>query len=503
MPRFKHRFITSTCFILFAPVVFADVTADEVWTDWESYIGGLGYELSGTESRSGSVLTISDLTISVGDGETGSMNATMERIVFSEQSDGTVLITLPAVSQIVASTPNETGGDTKIAFDYIQDGLEIVASGTAASLNYAYDANAITIKTTDFSVNGASQPADANAIEVSFDTLSGRTDMSLDTQRRYDQSVQVDAVRYNMKFSDTATDNTATVLGQILDVDFAGTAGLPLRVVQATNMGAMLDAGFSVDGTITFAASSQDMAFTGPDDPFSTQSTSQGGSVGVDMNQSGLTYDLKATGLNAQLAAAAFPIPVTYAVETMGFKLTLPVRKSEKPDDFAFGLTLGGVTISDMLWGLFDPTGQLPRDPATIALDVAGKARLLADFFNPENANLAANPAPTPAEIDSVDINKLQINLAGADLSGSGAFKFNNSQNGPPKPSGAVDLTLVGGNALLDRLVAIGLLPEQQAMGARMMMGLLAVPGEAPDTLNSKIEVNEQGHVMANGQRIQ
>ena len=49
----------------------------------------------------------------------------------------------------------------------------------------------------------------------------------------------------------------------------------------------------------------------------------------------------------------------------------------------------------------------------------------------------------------------------------------------------------------------MGLLPEDQAMGARMMMGLLAVPGEAPDTLNSKIEINEQGHVLANGQRIQ
>lgn len=39
-------------------------------------------------------------------------------------------------------------------------------------------------------------------------------------------------------------------------------------------------------------------------------------------------------------------------------------------------------------------------------------------------------------------------------------------------------------------------------MGARMMMGLFAVPGEGEDTLNSKIEVNGEGHVLANGQRI-
>jgi hypothetical protein len=35
------------------------------------------------------------------------------------------------------------------------------------------------------------------------------------------------------------------------------------------------------------------------------------------------------------------------------------------------------------------------------------------------------------------------------------------------------------------------------------MMGLFARPGEGPDSLVSKIEVNAQGHVLANGQRIQ
>ena len=74
---------------------------------------------------------------------------------------------------------------------------------------------------------------------------------------------------------------------------------------------------------------------------------------------------------------------------------------------------------------------------------------------------------------------------------------------GMPKPTGAIDLKLVGGNGLLDKLVAMGFVPEAQAMQARLMLGLFAVPGEAPDTLTSRLEVNEQGHVLANGQRIQ
>ena len=54
----------------------------------------------------------------------------------------------------------------------------------------------------------------------------------------------------------------------------------------------------------------------------------------------------------------------------------------------------------------------------------------------------------------------------------------------------------------LDKLIEMGLVSDQDAMGARMMMSMFAVPGSEPDTLSSTIEVNEQGHVLANGQRI-
>ena len=60
-----------------------------------------------------------------------------------------------------------------------------------------------------------------------------------------------------------------------------------------------------------------------------------------------------------------------------------------------------------------------------------------------------------------------------------------------------------GVNGLLDNLVAMGLLPDEEAMGARMAMGMFARPGGEEDTLVSKIEVDgETGQVLANGQRL-
>jgi hypothetical protein len=66
-----------------------------------------------------------------------------------------------------------------------------------------------------------------------------------------------------------------------------------------------------------------------------------------------------------------------------------------------------------------------------------------------------------------------------------------------------LDFSVIGANALIDRLIAARWLPEDQATGLRMMMALLTRPGQEPDTLTSRIEINEQGHVIANGQRIQ
>ncbi len=71
-----------------------------------------------------------------------------------------------------------------------------------------------------------------------------------------------------------------------------------------------------------------------------------------------------------------------------------------------------------------------------------------------------------------------------------------------PRPLGEANFRLLGGNGLLDKLIQMGIVQEQDAMGARMMMGLFTTPGPAEDELNSTIEVNEDGHVLANGQRI-
>ena len=67
----------------------------------------------------------------------------------------------------------------------------------------------------------------------------------------------------------------------------------------------------------------------------------------------------------------------------------MPVAVSEEPQDAALALRFLGLTISDQIWGMFDPAGVLPRDPATLVIDVAGKANWLVDVFDPAIAKHA------------------------------------------------------------------------------------------------------------------
>ena len=503
MPRYMYRFYASTAVALVATGAFADLAAEDVWEDWKTYTTSFGYEVTGEETRSGDTLTITGIVMQASDDTLGSAaQATIDQIVLQEQADGTVTIDLPGIVPFEMTAPNELGGSTRVSMDYRQTGSDIVASGTSDAIDYTYSFDTVSLQTTGFEVNGEVLPPETNAIDVTINALTGTSQMTLDSLRRYVQNLQANSVSYTLSTTEAATGSKSDISGQFQDIKFEGSGAVPLRDVDSSDMDAMLAAGFAADGKFSYAANALTLAVESPDGPVEGSVVTGASEVGVSMNQSGLSYRVGQSDLQVDMSAAQFPAPLNFGIARSELNFAVPVRQSDAVEDFAFGFALEGVSVSDMLWGMFDPNEQLPRDPATLALDLTGKARLLLDFLDPA-AVAGMNPEEAPAEVESLNINTFKVSIAGADLSGDGGFTFNNTAGPIPQPVGALNLTLTGGNALIDKLIATGLLPEEQAMGMRMMMGLLAVPGSAPDTLTSTIEINEQGHVMANGQRIQ
>ena len=185
--------------------------------------------------------------------------------------------------------------------------------------------------------------------------------------------------------------------------------------------------------------------------------------------------------------------------------IKMPVTASEAPQDYTVALSLGDLTVNEELWSLFDPTAVLPREPATIDVDLTGQTTVFQDFMNfAKMMELSDNDVPL--ELNALTIKNFLISAAGASLSATGDFAFNNddltSFDGIPAPSGSAEVQISGANGLIDKLIEMGLIAETDAMGARMMMGMLAVPGEGEDSLKSNLEITEDGQILANGQRI-
>ena len=59
-------------------------------------------------------------------------------------------------------------------------------------------------------------------------------------------------------------------------------------------------------------------------------------------------------------------------------------------------------------------------------------------------------------------------------------------------------------NGLIDNLAAAGLVSNDDVMGARMMMGMVARPGEGGgDSLVSEVELTPGGGLIVNGMQFQ
>ncbi|WP_164660775.1 DUF2125 domain-containing protein [Tropicibacter sp. Alg240-R139] len=486
---------------------WADLTANDVWADWQAYMGGMGYSISGGENTSGNITTVSDLTMSmeIPDAE-ASFELIMPEVTFTENGDGTVAIGMPEQFPVTLNIAAEGEDPVKVVLDYTLTNMAMVVSGTPTDMTYTYsvDKNAVTLSSLE--AEGEAMPEGALNVSFVLDALAGTSQMQIgETMRDIAQNLTAGNITYDIAFDDPESDDAGSFSGSIADVSYTGSGSIPNKI-NAADYGAFLNSGFKFDGGLSYKSGNGAMQGTGDGDAFAMSSKSTGGDFRFAMDSNHLLYDLGQSGSEISVTVQDLPFPIDLKMAKSGFKLDMPIQAGDAPQPFAFGMNLTDFTMSDMIWGMFDPAGALPHDPATVALDTTGTAKVLVDFLDPKVAETLESTGAAPGELNTLKINELLISMVGAKLGATGDFEFDNSNleafDGMPAPSGVANLELSGANALIDKLIAMGFVSDQDAMGARMMMGLLAVPGDGPDTLKSTIEINKQGHIVANGQRI-
>jgi hypothetical protein len=486
---------------------FADVTPEDVWSNWQAAMASSGMTVATTDvSRDGDVLSVAGLTLTEDSGK-GTFSASIDQIDFTDNGDGGVDITMSESYPILIKAPADPAVEgskpTDLKITLTQPDSVLTASGTPEAISYDVDAPSITAKLE--SINGT----DSSVVDLTAEAVMTNVIGSY--------LVEGDAAKKNVTSEYTAEKVSLTVAGKNpqdqSDLSFQGqmngltgkSTGTLLDMAGMADMGKALAAGFAANATFGYADSTFDMNVTAEGKPTHVSGSSGEGSLTFAMDASHLQYGASGKTVKIALQSPDIPFPqVDISYDEAAFNLDIPVAKSDAPANFAFLTKLVGFNVSDEIWGMFDPTSQLPHDGATIVIDAKGTATLKSDLF--AEMEQGAEGKPPEADLNSLDITDLKASIAGAELTGAGAFTFDNSDKttfeGVPLPTGKIDLKLTGAYTLLDKIVAMGFLKAEDVMQYKMMAGMFtnATPGK--DELTSTLEFKDKGF-YANGQRLQ
>ncbi len=489
--------------LLVSTAAQAQLTADQVWTNWKAVSAASGQTVTAaSETREGDTLAIRGLTIvSTFDG--GSINGTIEAANFRELDDGTVEVTMSPDYPVVVNSTDSDGRKSVVNIAVRQPDLKIIASGSEAETRYDFTAPFVKAVVSDVTVED--KPIEMT-LQVDVTALGGSYLLTAATPKQLASSITADSAAVMLAMTDPETGGKINMKGNISDLAGISTANL-LDAAMMADMPQALKAGFATDGSLTYGAGSFEFDVVEAADMAKGSATIGSGNIALALDADRLSYGVGSKDVAISLSGSWSPLPsVAMSYDEAAFNLLMPINKSDVPGDFAILTKLVDFTLSDDVWSLLDPEKILPRDPATIVLDARGKANWAVDIMAPDGAEELVGDT-MPVRLHALDLTNLTLKAAGAEATGDGAFTFDNADTttfpGVPLPTGQLNLKIVGANGLVDKLVQMGLLPEDQAMNARMMMGLFANAVEgSDDTLTSTLEFKEKG-VFVNGQRLQ
>ncbi len=482
--------------LLLCGTAHAALTADQVWQSWKDAGAAVGLTISAaTENKSGGVLTLNGVSIA----PEGAAGLTISDMTLTEQSDGSVTIA-PGADIGVTMT-----GDTEGSVKLTHDGLTITAREADGGVAYDYAAAKLDVVYDStypgMSFDGSEAPKVSSSGDVSLANLSGTYSDTPGTNRTFGWSLKADTLAYTTRSDDPGMELKQTSTSTTQDIDLAFSFALPSTIALAdiqspADFTTALNEGLAVTLSTRQGESSGTMKQENAMMPMDLVMKAGGGEGSAVFNKDSLSIKSMAAGLDIESGAGAMPVPVKVTSGPMEFGLTSPVIATEAAGDYGFVLKLADFSVNEEAWAMFDPQGTLPRDAAQIAIDISGKTKMdLPALVAAEETGVPYVPA-----LESLNLTQLGLKVAGAALDATGAFTFDNSM-GMPMPLGEANVTVTGANKLIDGLIATGLLTQEDAMGARMMMGMFMVPA-GEDTLTSKIEAKEGMQILVNGQPL-
>ncbi|MDT0681145.1 DUF2125 domain-containing protein [Roseicyclus sp. F158] len=480
------------------------LTAEDAWDRYQEYVDSFGQEIT-TESEeySGGTLTLTGMVANYApDEDEFSAVAEIGTVTLTEEDDGSVSVSMPDSYDVTVSTVDDEDERTSIVVTVSQEDADITINEAGDDLRFDLASPEISVVVDDlegedvpdeFRLELVAEDITASALNGSGEKTTSTSTFTAAALRGTMSGDDEEKGEIESSFSMTGVSGTTAGTG-----DFA-------RFADEEMASDALASGLSMNFDAAYDTSTFSVVTTGGESDDSDISGASGpGSIAFGLSGDGISYGIDYTDVDVDVAGeGVMGGSISVSLAEAGIDFLMPVLQSEEAQPFDFALRLGGLELDESLWSMFDPAGILPRDPANLVVDLSGMGMWMQDIFAEpaESEDMAENE--DPGRVESLEVNELVVSALGAELLGSGTFTFDNSEEDAfaamPIPEGTMNLAMTGGNALLDRLVELGVLPSDQAMMARMMSGMIAKPGDTPDSLISEITITEDGQVLANG----
>lgn len=484
----------------------ADVTAPDVWDSMKAVYQSFGITTEATQSRTGNVVSMENLKFSgIFPFDLGSITITTTGFDLVENGDGTVAIEMPDNMPLAIALILPDDLFVTATLDYRITGYSALVSGDPGNITIEYSADSMVFSLSDLNIPDL--PISNIDGTLTFTGLTGTNTIAKGEMLSFSESSTTDTIKLGGGFTNEENGTTYRMTEVWSETSDDIKLVLPALGIDFLGLSAQLRSGLSMQYDSISARITGGTITTLNGTIIGDQKASVSNTVtSMSISKNGFKLDGTSEKYILDYLIPELPIPIQATISATRAAIEFPLLSSPDDQNFVYTISFNGLILNEEIWALFDPTSGLPRDLATITIDLAGKVKLFKDLLDIEAMQQVIDEGIKFGELTSVTINNMDISAVGAKLSGTGVFTFDNSNletyDGFPAPSGTATFNIAGLNALMDKLDAIGLLPDEARMGIGMGLSLMTVAGDGEDTLVSDIEITPDGQITANGKRL-
>jgi hypothetical protein len=341
-----NRLCTTTALVtalIATSPAWADVTAEQVWADWQDMIESSGAKVTYDSAADDGILTINDLVVTVD--AAPKTDIRLGAVVLQETGDGSVQVLLPASGPVIFESSNE-----KATLEQRNTGFSLIVSGTAGDMTYRYAAKEFSLALTEYRIDNT--PDDGQQARMTLNDLTGALHARMTGLRQLEQNFTLGKLTYALDLKNPGKEETFTSEGSITNLQSDVNVAIP-EDIETLTMAQSIDKGLTLKGGLSYNDIAARYTYSEGENKITGSGESGSGDIGmsfqkgdngvVDLSES-ISFGPIRLRLDGDVAGNDM-LTARFALDQLGARLDIGL-----PEDIeSFVSKIGGTLMPDLM----------------------------------------------------------------------------------------------------------------------------------------------------------